>query len=122
MNENQTELCGIRPFRAGDGTAPGTAALGTLGPTESPRRMAMKRQFLPAALALSLFGIAAGVYTGYSWLWGTESEWRAAQDAAKRHDYTVADQHLRRYLAARPDKAEAHLLAAQVERRAILPV
>src|SRR5262245_14543753 len=83
--------------------------------------MEMKRLVLPAALALSLLGIGAAVYTAYNWLWGPESEWRAAQSAAKRHDFADADRRLRRYLAVRPDKAEAHLLAAQIERRAIEP-
>jgi tetratricopeptide (TPR) repeat protein len=74
-----------------------------------------------ALLLLAVLGIGAGVYTAYDWLWGPEAQWRAAQEAVKRHDFVQADKLVKQYLQARPDKAEAHLLAAQIARRARQP-
>ena len=44
------------------------------------------------------------------------------QTALDRHDFERADTDLRRYLASYPHDAEAHLLAAQLARRALVPV
>lgn len=81
----------------------------------------MRRRVLCAALALSLVGLGGAGFVAYDWIWGAESEWRAAQEAVKRHDFEQASRHIEAYLKAKPDKAEAHLLAAQVLRRAVQP-
>jgi tetratricopeptide (TPR) repeat protein len=81
----------------------------------------MKRLALAALVACSLVGIGVGAYVAYDWIWGAEAHWRAAQEAAKRHDFAEAYKHVTLYLRAKPDKAEAHLLAARVARRAVQP-
>src|SRR5262249_5176340 len=85
------------------------------------RRAKMTRLVLLAAVLLSFVGLGGAAYVAYDWLWGAESHWRAAHEAVRRDDCRKADEQLKIYLKARPDKAEAHLLAAQVARRAIQP-
>jgi tetratricopeptide (TPR) repeat protein len=84
-------------------------------------KVAVQRVALAILVVFSFLGIGAGVYTAYSYLWGAEAHWRAAQAAVKRFDFVTADRELARCLAAQPNKAEAHLLAAQVARRAMMP-
>src|SRR5262245_8799760 len=81
----------------------------------------MRRLVLCAALVFSLVGLGGAGFVAYDWVWGAESEWRAAQKAAKRHDFVQAARHIDTYLKAKPDNPEAHLLAAQVFRRAVEP-
>src|SRR5262249_37316884 len=47
---------------------------------------------------------------------------RAGEEALERRNYAKAEAHVALALESRPDNAEAHLLAARVARRAILPV
>jgi tetratricopeptide (TPR) repeat protein len=95
---------------------------GTAPPTQTPgQRAARKCLGTVVLLAGSVLGIAFGAYTTYDWVWGSEAHWRAAQEAVKRHDFARADRHLTQYLKAKPGRAEAHLLAAQVARRAVQP-
>jgi tetratricopeptide (TPR) repeat protein len=69
-------------------------------------------------LLLTVSGLAAATLAGwlvYSW---PERYLRAARVAWDRQDYVTARASLHRYLEARPRDPDAHLLLAQLERRA----
>jgi tetratricopeptide (TPR) repeat protein len=59
---------------------------------------------------------AAGVYWG-GWYWWARSHYRAAQEAADRHDWKAAREHVKASLRGWPNSADTHLLAARVDRR-----
>src|SRR5262249_5372497 len=67
-------------------------------------------------------GFGIGGMVAYDWLWGADYHLRAGEEALERRNYAKAEAHVALALESRPDNAEAHLLAARVARRAILPV
>jgi tetratricopeptide (TPR) repeat protein len=67
---------------------------------------------LLAAAAL----VVAGVYWG-GWYWWARSHYHAAQEAADRHDWKAAREHVKASLRGWPHSADTHLLAARVDRR-----
>jgi predicted Zn-dependent protease len=77
-----------------------------------------RRHPLPAAGVLLLVAVlvAASVYWG-GWYWWARSHFRAAQEAAERHDWKTAREHLKASLRGWPHSADTHLLAARVDRR-----
>src|SRR5262249_10848981 len=62
--------------------------------------------------------LAALVLAGVGVYYWPETYLRAARSALERRDTEAARQALSRYLDARPDSVEAHLLLARIERRA----
>jgi tetratricopeptide (TPR) repeat protein len=66
-----------------------------------------------AGLVLLVLGIPVGVA---AWYLHIESHLRAAEAALGRRDYAAAQEHLSRYLGARPNHARAHFLAARLAR------
>ena len=67
-------------------------------------------------------GFAIGGMVAYDWLWGADYHLRAGEEALERRNYAQAEAHAALALESRPHNPEAHLLAARVARRAILPV
>src|SRR5438105_5110061 len=80
--------------------------------THGNRLAAARHRVLLALLALAMAVVAAGVY------YWPEMHLRTARAALGHHQYDVARASLLRYLEARPGSAEAHLLLAQLDRRA----
>jgi tetratricopeptide (TPR) repeat protein len=82
------------------------------------------RRILTISTLLALIGLGFSVvsYVAYNWIWGADYHFRAAQEALDRGDFAQADAHAALLLESRPNSAEAHLLAARIARRAILPV
>jgi tetratricopeptide (TPR) repeat protein len=68
------------------------------------------------------FCSAMGGFVAYDWLWGVDYHLRAGKESLKRRSYVQAEAHVALALESRPNSPEAHLLAAQIARRAVLPV
>jgi predicted Zn-dependent protease len=65
-----------------------------------------------------LLGLSVTALTAFGvWAW-PETYLRSARSALSTHEYETARASLVRYLQARPNSAEAHLLLAQLDRRA----
>jgi tetratricopeptide (TPR) repeat protein len=82
----------------------------------------MRLLLVPTLLLLIALGFGLGGLSLYNWIWGPDSHLRAARQALEQRDFTAANQHLAIYLAAQPESAEGHLLAAQAIRRSLNPV
>jgi tetratricopeptide (TPR) repeat protein len=67
---------------------------------------------------LALFTLVAAGLVGLGVRSWPQWDLHKARTALERHDYEAARASLLRYLEARPDSAEAHLLLAQLDRRA----
>jgi Tfp pilus assembly protein PilF len=82
------------------------------------------KKVLAIPILLLLIGLGFGVagYVLYDWIWGADLHLRAGEEALERGDFAQADAHVRLLLESRPNYPEAHLLAARIARRAILPV
>jgi tetratricopeptide (TPR) repeat protein len=65
-------------------------------------------------LLLAIAGLGLTLLGAHYW---PETYLRSARQALERHDFVAAHADLERYLAARPDNAEAHLLLARLDRR-----
>lgn len=70
-------------------------------------------------LLLSVAGIGVALLVARYW---PETYLRSARQALQRRDFIAAHTDLERYLKARPDNAEAHLLLARLDRRGNHPV
>src|SRR5262245_31601651 len=67
-------------------------------------------------------GCAIGGGIVYDWLWGVDYHLRAGAESLARRNYAQAEAHVALALESRPTDPEAHLLAAQIARRAVLPI
>jgi tetratricopeptide (TPR) repeat protein len=77
-------------------------------------RIVGRRRFLQVLLAISILGplaLGAGVY-----LWA-DYQFRAAREACEKSRFSQARDHISRYLGIWPGDADAHFLAARIERR-----
>jgi Tfp pilus assembly protein PilF len=77
---------------------------------------------ISSLLLLIALGFGLGGYVAYDWIWGADFHLRAAEEALDRGDFGQAEAHIKLVLESRPNNPEAHLLAARIARRAILPV
>src|SRR5262249_31614836 len=85
------------------------------GPMITPgRRLAWARR----PVVLALLALAAASLSGFGILYRPARHLRDARAALKRRAYDSARASLLRSLEARPGDAEAHLLLAQLDRRA----
>jgi tetratricopeptide (TPR) repeat protein len=82
----------------------------------------MRILLVPTLLLLIGLGFGLGGWSVYNWIWGPESHLRAARQALEQRDFAAANHHLTIYLAAQPQSAEGHLLAAQAARRSLDPI
>src|SRR5262249_8763260 len=67
-------------------------------------------------------GCAIGGAVAYDWFWGVDYHLRAGEESLERRNYAKAEAHVALALESRPNSPDAHLLAAQIARRAVLPV
>ncbi len=80
--------------------------------TPRPRLTRTRRRLLLVLLGLTVAGLVG--FGAYYW---PERHLHAARAALERREYDAARASLVRYLEARPNSAEAHLLLAQLDRR-----
>src|SRR5689334_21379452 len=81
-----------------------------------------KITIVPIMIAVIGLGFGIGGMVAYDWLWGADYHLRAGEEALEHRNYSKAEAHIALALESRPNNPEAHLLAARIARRAVLPV